>query len=345
MAINLIKAARDLFPLPFTLPDEASGGVPPKEDTHGGSTSHGPVFAPMLAANWAQVGRIIAPEEDLLVSPKLDGIRCIVGISKLTERLEFISRRGNAFECADHIAAHLAPLFDEDPLLVLDGELYNHLYARDFDTIVGSVKVSRSNATPEHLQAQRLLQLHIFDVPRCSDYQQGKHTGEVVPFALRYAKCVEVAEKLRATADSPLRLVEHQAATTEKIDKIMTKALADKYEGIMIRTARGGYAFGRRSNELMKYKKMQDAEFEIVGTVEGEGYLKGSLGAFVCQTPEGKTFMAAPAVDRTTKDKLWANRVALTGQSLTVQFQNLTQNGVPRFPIGKYVRGNPDDWV
>lgn len=111
----------------------------------------------------------------------------------------------------------------------------------------------------------------------------------------------------------------------------------------------GGYGYGNRSSTLMKYKVMQDSEFVIVSAVEGKGKWTGRLGAFVCETPQTKkTFTVTPASTDAQKRKMWATwKKEYKGKALTVQYQELTADGMPRFPIGKTVRGaaNGSDWI
>ncbi|KAG5476435.1 hypothetical protein LSCM1_04140 [Leishmania martiniquensis] len=111
----------------------------------------------------------------------------------------------------------------------------------------------------------------------------------------------------------------------------------------------GGYGYGQRSSTLLKYKVMQDAEYVIVGAVEGSGKWKGFLGSFICVTPDQKhRFTVTPASTDTDKRRMWQSwKTAYKGKALTVQFQEITPDGVPRFPVGKCVRGAADghDWL
>ncbi|CCW70143.1 unnamed protein product [Phytomonas sp. Hart1] len=94
---------------------------------------------------------------------------------------------------------------------------------------------------------------------------------------------------------------------------------------------------------------MRDDEFVIVDAVEGKGKWKGALGAFVCQTKDAKnTFTVTPASSDAEKKKMWKTWQAnYVGKALTVQYQELTADGIPRFPVGKCVRGEVDgkDWI
>ncbi|KAG5501891.1 hypothetical protein JKF63_04161 [Porcisia hertigi] len=111
----------------------------------------------------------------------------------------------------------------------------------------------------------------------------------------------------------------------------------------------GGYGYGQRSSTLLKYKVMQDAEYVIVGALEGSGKWKGFLGSFICATPDKKhRFTVTPASTDADKRRMWQSwRTAYKGKALTVQYQEITPDGVPRFPVGKCVRGAAEgyDWI
>lgn len=169
-----------------------------------------------------------------------------------------------------------------------------------------------------------------------------------------------------------IRLVPCLQCRLPHVDTVLHEAITAGYEGVMVRrnglqqlssssTASsvqdsgqdfsGGYRYGQRSGTLLKYKRMKDDEFVIVDAVEGKGKWKGCLGAFICLTRNSKkmTFSVAPAISEEQKRLWWSRNQAadLIGKVLTVQYQELTSDGIPRFPVGKTVRGSESqiDWI
>jgi DNA ligase-1 len=109
------------------------------------------------------------------------------------------------------------------------------------------------------------------------------------------------------------------------------------YEGIMLRNVAGVYSANYRSNDLQKYKEFIEDEYRIIDFKEGEGRDAGAV-IWVCETADGKEFTVRP---RGTMEKRreWFNAGAkYVGKSLTVVYQELTEEGKPRFPVGKAVR-------
>ncbi|RNF18011.1 DNA ligase [Trypanosoma conorhini] len=330
---------------------------------------------PMLARNFEKEADRIRDDEVLFASPKLDGVRCVVAWNARERRPCFFSRSGTLFECCDdRIEPTLRPLFERDPNLVLDGELYNH-DVDDFEQLVSAIRTTRDRRTPAIASLQEKLQYHAFDLM----YASALPDMSVVPFSERYKHLSSLINGLGApkgkARGQAVVLVPAIQITKPKIARVLRLSIEDGYEGIIVRRdggvgARGkgsrsdsrpagvprkgtssgalvGYAHGARSPHLLKYKVMQDAEYVIVSGVEGRGKWKGCLGAFVCSTKRGHHFTVAPATTEDTKKDMWRSLAQYKGKMLTVQYQELSANGVPRFPIGKCVRGakSGKDWI
>jgi DNA ligase-1 len=109
------------------------------------------------------------------------------------------------------------------------------------------------------------------------------------------------------------------------------------YEGIMIRDASSTYEVGKRSNYLLKFKKFQTEEYEIVGAKTGHGRDANAV-VWVCKLPNGREFTVRPEGTIKQREDQYRDRKKYMGKMLTVRFQNLTDLGVPRFPVGVVVR-------
>jgi DNA ligase-1 len=299
------------------------------------------VLSPMKAGVWQARRDNFSDTEPLFASPKLDGVRCLVAADRAGNPYA-MSRTGTRLESCDRVTAALAPLFQRDPTLVLDGELYHHTLAYDFNLLVSAAKVSRAKASKEHLEVQALMQLHVFDVAYM------RQLPLAAPFAVRKLQYELLLQSLgRAARAEKVVGVKHTLVRKPGVDKFFQACLADDYEGIMLRAGHAPYAHGARSNDLLKYKVMQDAEFRITEVAEGKGKLKGSAGAVWCLAPNGEEFKASCSVNEVERRLIWQCRQDFTGQMATVQFQQLTEYGTPRFPVFKAIRGaaSETDWV
>jgi ATP-dependent DNA ligase len=113
--------------------------------------------------------------------------------------------------------------------------------------------------------------------------------------------------------------------------------MANGYEGAMIRNGDGIYKLGHRSADLQKLKEFQDAEYKIIGFKEGTGTEKGCV-IWECSTDKSLTFSVRPRGSKAERQGYFQNGKEHIGSMLTVRFQELTNDGIPRFPVGISIR-------
>jgi DNA ligase-1 len=139
-----------------------------------------------------------------------------------------------------------------------------------------------------------------------------------------------------------LRLVETNICESAVDVTHVHKALTTQgYEGVMLRNIQGRYVVGKRSNDLQKYKTFLDAEFPIVSVKEGLGKDEGTAileCALTAPKQKPKTFWVRPTGPLEWRRLLLKNAKSIVGKKLTVCFQEYTDQGVPRFPVGKCIR-------
>ena len=97
------------------------------------------------------------------------------------------------------------------------------------------------------------------------------------------------------------------------------------------------YAPQRRYLKMLKYKRFDTAEFTIVGAKPGKGTESGAV-VWICRQKKGATFDCRPAAsiaERRTQFKDWPQYI---GYLLTVKYQGLSADKIPRFPVGLGIR-------
>ena len=261
-------------------------------------------FEPMLAHDFNKEKHKI--KYPLYSQPKLDGIRCLV------KRDGMWSRTGKPIISAPHIFEALKPLFEINPNLIFDGELYADKFATDFNAICSLVK--KTKPTPQDLEdSYKAIEYHIYDLPSCSGV-----------FSNRYELLLELI------LPKCCKLVETRIANNET--ELMTyyeNYVVNNYEGQMVRTD-GPYE-NKRSKSLLKHKSFIDEEYTILDIEEGIGNKSGMVGAFVFENVNGKRFKASPKFNWEECTKMWNTRHQLIGKSATVKYFNLTPDHIPRF--------------
>lgn len=232
------------------------------------------------------------------MSEKLDGVRAY------WDGEAFVSRLGNKFYAPDW--------FTEDlPADTLDGELWvgRKLFSK-------TISIVRSGSAGE---AWKEVMYVVFDAPnaRGGFEERIAHVDKVLKKAgSKYARVHEQA------------ICESFAHLSDELARV--EALGG--EGLMLRQPKSSYEVGR-STSLLKVKTFHDAEGRIIGHVPGAGRHKGRLGAVVCELPNGTTFNIGTGFsDAERKDP------PPIGSVVTFRYQELTDDGIPRFPSWVGVR-------
>jgi ATP-dependent DNA ligase len=300
-------------------PDATGGSVP-----SGGSSDDKPV-SPMLAHDYNKRGKsIIFP---CFVQHKLDGVRCVVGKNGM------FSRNGKKFPHLTHIQTAFQALESPDQScehnsqdrqrcqtlsgtdLILDGELYSDTLT--FQEVVGLVK--KEKITQE--DRTKLLQIHLFVYDIVVDG---------TPYADRKARL----ESLIPIEGLYIRRVDTWVCNSaDEVKGFHARSVESGYEGLMLRNAAAPYRRGVRSPDLQKYKEFEDAEYPVVGFKEGDGLEKGCV-IWICKTSKGQEFAVRPRGTHDERTVLLAAAATYVGKELTVRFQELTTDGIPRFPVG-----------
>ena len=275
-------------------------------------------FKPMLAAKWED--RLNKVEYPVYVQPKLDGVRCIANRDGLW------SRSGKQIVSCPHIEIALEPLFESDPDLVLDGELYNHKLRDDFNQIISLVR--KTKPTDEDLMdSHDMVEFHVYDLPSCDDIYSVRRTE--LERVLRYE-------------DSCLVFVQTDFATSqEDVDGLFGQYVELGYEGGIIREDR--LYEQKRSNGLLKRKDFEDSEFEIISIEEGKGNWAGYAKRVIFRLEDGRECGSGLAGNQDFARQLLSERDKYVGGQVTVQYFTRTPDGVPRFPVAKALYANGRD--
>jgi ATP-dependent DNA ligase len=259
---------------------------------------------PMLAHDYNKRGKSI--KFPCFAQRKYDGTRCVAIPGK-----GIFSRNRKRYPHLTHILDEINRL---PPSIILDGELYSDTLT--FQEIVGLVKRETLKKGDEEKQLQ--IKFHVYDLINTMPYQQ------------RYANLQMIFRRYKF---KHLVLVSSDAChNEEELKELHAKYVAEGYEGIMVRNSDGLYK-NARSADLQKYKEFFDDEYEVVDYKEGEGQEDGCV-LWVCKTKEGKIFNCRPRGSREDRMELFKKGNKYVGKMLTVRYQELTDDNVPRFPVG-----------
>lgn len=145
---------------------------------------------------------------------------------------------------------------------------------------------------------------------------------------------------LRSHTESAMAVVlvrTEKVARLAEFRKLFAEFVEAGYEGIMLRNAAGVYRANYRSNDLQKYKEFIEDEYRIIGFTQGDGRDAGAV-VWVCETEDGKEFTVRPRGTMEKRREWFSQGDSYIGMNLTVIYQELTEEGKPRFPVGKAIR-------
>jgi ATP-dependent DNA ligase len=282
---------------------------PSAEKNAKAATDAGVVPHPMLAHDYNKRGKDI--KFPCYAQKKLDGVRCLAISGK-----GLYSRTGKAFPHMDHIRAEINSL---PKGTILDGELYSDTL--NFQEIVGLVK----KETLKPADAPKMTQIYLCVYDTVMD-----GTNE--------ARNAYLTNLFKTHTFKALKLLQTDVANNlDDVKRLHAEYVADGYEGLILRNKAGLYKVGHRSADLQKYKEFKDDEYKIVGFKEGDGIEKGCV-IWICETKDHKTFSVRPRGTHEQRAEAFKTASKAVGKKLTVRFQELTEDGIPRFPVGLAIR-------
>ena len=263
---------------------------------------------------------------------KYDGIRCISYLDTNTGNVVLESRKGIEFQNFNALKDLLGDFFKNlPPNFYFDGELYTDEI--DFEVISGLIRLHEEHTSKDDFKKIDKIKYFIYDF---FDANNPNLTFEQrLEILNNLLKDYTVNEKKKN--NSLIVLV-----PTYKIDKLEdVKTYHDKfvqegYEGIMIRDKEGPYEPNKRSKYLQKYKEIMEEEFKIIGFTEGE--VEKGLVIWIVELPNKKTCNVVPLGSVEYRKDLYKNAEKYIGSLLTVIFQEYTNDGILRFPVGKGIR-------
>lgn len=335
-AVNLVKYFNDFIEpiVNRTLRLGISKSVLVKEDT-----------SPMLAKKF-DPEKILMDKNGYFITEKLDGNRCIAVY--LGNRWQFMSRNGKPMKVN----------FDMTGLptqFIYDGEVTSPIQTRRsiaFEQVTRNpyeynAHIATKSSTDDFQVTSGLINskstdkdliYNIFDI--CNTKTNYVERRKLLDSFTICSKNVRVLKVLQSCHSK-----EELAFTTSNLLDFIT---SNGGEGIMINLGSGEYV-QTRTGLLLKYKKVQTMDMQVIDLEPGEGKYEGLVGALICQCKlaDGNTVSCKVGTGLTDEQRsYWAmSNDRIIGKIVEVAYFSLSKTGVPgcikyslRFPRLKRVR-------
>jgi ATP-dependent DNA ligase len=219
-----------------------------------------------------------------------------------------------------------------------------------FEELAGLIK--KKKITDDDVERLKKVKYHVYDIyDRTLPDMPYSERLAVLASAVRRCGCVagdafhsggtpSSARMLRSDTEAAAMVVlvrTEKVAVLADFRRLFAEFVEAGYEGIMLRNAAGIYCANYRSNDLQKYKEFMEEEYRIIDFTQGEGRDAGAV-IWVCETADGKVFTVRPRGSLNQRRDWFNDGDSYIGKNLTVIYQELTEDGKPRFPVGKALR-------
>jgi len=260
-------------------------------------------------------------DRDSFIQPKLDGIRCYI-----TKDGAF-SRNHKEFKTVDHIKNEFKNLFDKQPTLIIDGELYNHQFKDNFNRIVSLVRKQKPSID-DIKNAVKHIQFHWYD------YSDINYKGW--NFRDRNSNIKRALQDQRINSSYIIAVSTYEVSILASAKLWHDTFLRQGYEGSILRLNKPYEQ--KRSYNLQKFKDFQDSEAEIIGWVEGQGKRTGTIGKFLARDADGNEF-GMPVMDKyDIMSCMYDIADWYIGKTATFTYFQRTPAGSYRHPLFKCIR-------
>lgn len=297
----------------------------------------------------------INPTLTLISQPKLDGARCIIHITKDEDSYSIeVSSRNNvdwtpiSKDLIDFIESDnlfLSSLFIEDTSEVyLDGEFYRFGNNENIQDIARSLQ-TREYDSSLHSDLTFIWYDSYYpelpDLPYAALQDDGgvhylRPQLHLIKSNTGLIRRIDNIDDDRQHTPSvfSIDLSSSLDHVLEDFESVHDSLVSESFEGMMLRSIDSKYVPHHRSENLLKFKKFQDEEFEILRI---ETILTGKdkdTAMFICKAPNSTKgeFEAASLGTLEYRKQLYIDKDQYVGKMATVKFFEYTKDNIPRFP-------------
>jgi DNA ligase-1 len=267
----------------------------------------------MLATDSAKHEKKMVGE--MLIEPKLDGVRVIVICDVDKDEVKLFSRNGKELSNFPEINKQFDEMLDQmSESMVFDGEVMSD----DFQTLMREIHRKGGAKTKD-------AKLNLFDCMPLYNFMDGSCV-EPITERKKWLDKYEFGPNINVVESVRINLSD---ADGQKQFADYNKMCIDRgFEGIMVKPVGGIYEC-RRSVGWLKVKPFIEVSLTVVDTEEGTGRNVGKLGALIVEgTDDGKFIKTNVGSGLTDADRetYWSARDKLIGQVVEVRADAITQN-------------------
>ena len=275
-----------------------------------------PTFDVMLAKDGNKQKKLEElVSEGVYISPKLDGYRCLAVVDN--GNVTLYSRNGTEYINFPTIVESLQKCFPTGQY-VFDGEIMSD----DFQSMQKSAFANKRQTTVGDVN------FSIFGYIPFSEWAAQK-------FKMLTIDRMEALYALSNKFDSNLKLVQQiREFDLSRVYELQAYFEKQGYEGAMA-LPNIPYYLGKKTNTLVKFKTMQSQDCVVTGIYEGKPgtRLEGSMGGIIVRQENGETCDCGSGFTDEDRKVMWENPELYIGNIVEIKYQELSKDGIMRFPI------------
>lgn len=265
------------------------------------------------------------------ITTKIDGGRIIA--IKENGQVAFYTRAGQLYEGLVDLEREMAERLPDN--FVLDGEI-TLLDYQNYDSKHAYKQAMKITRADNEKHGVKML---VFDGMPLSDWKTQTSS-------LTYLQRRQMLDCMSGLSSNDLTYFEllpilYLGSDTSKVLELLESETARGQEGVMINVCDAYYDFTRTWN-LMKVKKMNTLDLEVVGYEEGSGRLTGTLGALHVRYKNGNIVKVGSGFSDELRALIWLEPSDFVGKIAEIQWFEETTNadgGISlRFPVFKDFR-------
>ena len=277
------------------------------------STMQVPVFDCMLATDSAKHEKKMVGE--MLIEPKLDGVRVIVICDVDKDEVKLFSRNGKELSNFPEINKQFDEMLDQmSESMVFDGEVMSD----DFQTLMREIHRKGGAKTKD-------AKLNLFDCMPLYNFMDGSCV-EPITERKKWLDNYEFGPNINVVESVKINLSDEDG---QKQFADYNKMCIDRgFEGIMVKPIGGIYEC-KRSTGWLKVKPFIEVSLKVIDVEEGTGRNVGKLGALVVEGTDMDKFIktnVGSGLTDTDRETYWTAKDKLIGQVVEVRADAITQN-------------------
>jgi len=288
-----------------------------------------------------------------IAQAKVDGLRALPRLTK-NDKVMLESRNGKDYVHLNNLRNAIKEVLEKsgNKDIILDGEMYIHKLYKTSDGVFSKTKLVKSvelkgverfqflsetckitRKVPH--QYEDLVEFWVFDIwdnTNLSNFERWKKLEKI--FKKEFNGIVKLV---------PTRIVNSH----EEIEEFMKELVGElnnrngyEFEGLMIRQGNSPYVSKNNyhCDDLLKYKRFEDEEWQVTGAEECNGSHKGAIKWLCEKNINGQIFkltakqMGSVEDSKNLYSMYLKNPKKFIGKMINIRFNDRTKDGIPRFP-------------